>query len=173
VNRRLLRSIQHRTARVAVGASAARGQGAPGVVRRARSFMASFRLRQITGADAATFSRRLDRATMRLQEALPRRASSWGLARKLLNIFIRDCLYVGYLERAHGLRQIEAFCEVPLDSITARAIRRSVPALPRWPGVKHLDPELSARYQEAAHTIAGRMGIARVHLDALWWGARR
>ena len=86
---------------------------------------------------------------------------------------LRDCLYNVYLSRAHGLAAIEQMLEIPLDSITARAIRGEIPELPRWPGVRNLRPDLSAAYQAAALAVAKREGIARVHLDAYWWGGAR
>jgi hypothetical protein len=89
-----------------------------------------------------------------------------------LNIFLRDSLYTSYLAKEHGLAAAARFLEIPLDSITAKRIRSAVPELPRWPGVKYLDPHMSAAYQAAALLIARQHGVARVHLDAYWWGAR-
>jgi hypothetical protein len=107
-----------------------------------------------------------------LQKELPRPAASWGLARKLLNIFIRDCVYDSYLRRAYGLQAIESACEIPLDSITATQIRRKSPGVPQWRGVKYVTPEVSAQYQEAARAIAQKKGVSTLHLDAYWYGAR-
>jgi hypothetical protein len=107
-----------------------------------------------------------------LVRALPKGARTWGLGRKLLNIFVRDSLYVGYLSSAYSLKRAEEFFEVPLDSITAARIHELAPELPRWRGVKHLDPRTSAAYQAVALLAARERGIARVHLDAYWWGAR-
>ena len=42
----------------------------------------------------------------------------------------------------------------------------------RWPSLRDLRPDTSADYQEAAMAIARDMGIARVHLDAVFWGVR-
>jgi len=169
--KRFLRMVQQRTARVAVTASATRGQGAKGVVKKARAFLSSINLAQFHTNDQHTFARRLNAVTKRLVARLPKQAASWGLARKLLNIFLRNSLYTTYLAREHGLVASERFLEIPLDSITAKQIRQEVSALPRWLGVKHLDPDRSAAYQEAAQSIAGRKGVARVHLDTYWWGA--
>ena len=173
MNGHLLRIIQRRVARVAMGATAARGQGAPGVVDCAREFAGSIRLDRLATRDAAQYHRRLDVLTTRLQHTLPKSAASWGLARKLLNIFIRDCVYVGYFRRAYGLHLIEAFCEVPLDSITAERIRKAKPGLPPWPGVKYLTPSVSSQYQLVANQLSKLKGIAALHLDAYWWGARK
>jgi hypothetical protein len=168
----LLRAIQYRAARSAVGASATRGSGTRGVGKKARAFLFRLRLTQFGTSNRSAFRRALERTTRRLQGRLPRRGRSWGLARKLLNIFLRDSLYTGYLNRAYGLRAAERFLEIPLDSITAKHIREKVPGLPRWPGVRHLSRELSAAYQDAALDLAAQQGVRRVHLDAYWWGQR-
>jgi len=64
--------------------------------------------------------------------------------------------------------------ELPLDSITAKRLRQDLGRgrLPRWHGVKRLAPEISDEYQAAAQKIAAARGIARIHLDAYWWGVR-
>jgi hypothetical protein len=121
---------------------------------------------------AARFAMHLDRTTRRLLQRLPRRAQHWGLARKGLNIFLRDCLYTAYLRERYGLHRAEASFELPLDSITAKRLREADPDLPRWPGVRGLDPNTSRVYQQAATTVADWEGSARIHLDAVWWGAR-
>jgi hypothetical protein len=123
----------------------------------------------------AGFSRNLDAATAALRDSLPREARHWGLARKVLNIFLRDCLYATYLDEAFGLRKSEPYLELPLDSITATHLKRAAGRgqLPAWPGVKYLTKPLSARFQEAADTEAAKRGISRVHLDAFWWSVSR
>lgn len=172
LERRLLSAIQHRTARVAIGASAARGRGNRGVVGEARRFMRSVKLARFATRDRVAFDRLLDGHTGRLMAALPKSGATWGLARKLLNIFLRDSLYNGYLNNAYRLTLAERFLEIPLDSVTARHILEADPELPRWRGVRHLKPDVSAVYQAAAVLVAKRERIARVHLDAYWWGTR-
>lgn len=156
---------------MAVSASAARGQRAPGLVEAARRYLAVLPLRQFGVSREEVFRSRLDRATQRLTAALPGRGRSWGVARKLLNIFLRDALYTSYLRDRFRLGASEQFYELPLDSITAKRLRREVAAgqLPRWKGVKYLIPEVSQQYQTAAAAIAIARGIARAHLDAYWW----
>ena len=119
--------------------------------------------------------RSLDRETTRLQATLPARGRRWGVARKLLNIYLRDCVYSAHLRSAYRLGQIEPFCEVPLDSITAKRLRGSAEgaALPAWPGVGRLTPEVSAHYQIVAGHIAKARKIRPVHLDVFWWSEDR
>jgi hypothetical protein len=170
-----LAAIQSRTARVAIGASTARGRGSKGAVRAARRFLARLRLAGFGVRNRPRFETRLNRATTRLVAALPRRARRWGLARKFLNIFLRDCLYTKYLADANGLDRVEELLELPLDSITAKELRKAAGRgqLPRWPGVRKLTKGTSARYQAVALEEAQKEKIARVHLDAKYWAASR
>jgi hypothetical protein len=121
------------------------------------------------------FETALDRSTELLCSALPIKARRWGVARKVLNVFLRDCLYTSYLDAAFGLSEAEQFFELPLDSITVRELKRAAGRglLPAWPGVKHLSPALNRRFQKAATSEASKRGVARVHLDALWWSVSR
>ena len=169
----LLRAIQHHNARAAIGSSSMRGAGSGGVVKRARAFLCDMPLGRFGTSNKSEFGCRLDDATDSLKRALPKGAQRWGLARKGLNIFLRDCLYTTYLRDEYDLALAEHFFEVPLDSITgARLVRESQGALSRWKTVRGLDAKTSAAYQAVAAQLAVEKGIARVHLDALWWGER-
>jgi hypothetical protein len=123
----------------------------------------------------STFAKNLDMATDALRNALPRGAQHWGLTRKVMNIFLRDCLYTTYLDAAFDLRKNEPSFELPLDAITAIQLKRATGrgTLPAWPGVKHLTKSLSAEFQKAATAEAARRGIPRIHLDAIWWSVSR
>jgi hypothetical protein len=170
-----LRTVQSRTARVAIGASSVRGRGNAGTVAASRAFLRSLPLERFALRNASKFAQALDRTTNDLRATLPRTAQHWGLARKILNIFLRDCLYTTYLAEAYRLQRAEPFLELPLDSITARQLRRSAGrgALPRWPGVRYVTPDISVRFQTVAAKEAKDRKIARIHLDALWWSAGR
>lgn len=170
-----LKIVQSRAARVAISPSTVRGQGHAGVCKAARRFLCQLDLTLFAVANAEHFERALDLSTMRLQRALPSTARKWGLARKILNVFLRDCLYTTYLEKAHRLRRSERFYELPLDSITVGELKRRTGrgGLPVWRGVIHLTRDLSHVLQEAASAEARKQGLARVHLDALWWSFDR
>ena len=170
---RFIRATQWRAARIAAGASATRRQG-KGAAKAAREYFCRLDLRRFGVSRRRLFRERLDRATHGLVSALPAGAQSWGLARKLLNIFLRDSLYTTYLVGHFHLMKAEPFLEIPLDSITARRLRENAGrrVLPRWRGVKHLTGEANERYQSYAAHVACARGIARVHLDTFWWGKR-
>ena len=172
---KFLKTIQSRTARGAVSPSAVRGRGHRGTVAAARLFLRQVDLRLFGCSNAGDFARALNSTTVQLQNALPSETQKWGIARKVLNIFLRDCLYTTYLERAYRLRRAEHLFELPLDSITGTALKRAAGrgGLPKWPGVKHLKSSLSAKFQRAAGVEATRQGIARVHLDAVWFSIAR
>ena len=168
-----LQAVQTRAARIACSVSATRGQGA-GVVASGREFLAQLPLAQFAVSRPNLFQQRLDETTQMLCRAFPKTSRSWGLARKVLNIFLRDALYTTYLSEKFSLCRAEQYFEVPLDSITARHLCQAAGrgALPRWLGVKHLTPQASAAYQAFAAEYGASHGIARAHLDTYWWGHR-
>jgi hypothetical protein len=168
-----INALRARAARTSAGASATRGQG-PGVSAACRYFLSNLNLRYFATPRRSLFESRLDAATKHLTASLPLGSRNWGLARKVLNIFLREALYTTYLVRYSGIGKAEQFLEVPLDSITAeRLFKAAGPrGLPRWKGVKHLDKATSDLYQRHANVIAADRGIARVHLDVEWWGRR-
>jgi hypothetical protein len=166
--------VRSRAARIAVGPSTVRGRGNKGTVAAARDYLRALDLAPFGTSHADRFAAALDRETERLRRALPRRAQHWGVARKLLNIYLRDCLYTTYLKR-FGLQRAERSFELPLDSVTAHQLKKAVGRgkLPPWPGLRRLTRELSKVFQDAALRVARSYGIVRVHLDALWWSASR
>jgi len=89
-DRQFLEMIRRFLARAAITASAVRNQGGAGVAERARE--AAFSLDLGRFASAQDFAKHLDDATEEMKAALPRPARTWGLSRKLVNIFLRDCL---------------------------------------------------------------------------------
>jgi hypothetical protein len=169
----LLDALQARAARTALGPSSMRGAGSAGVVAAGRPVLRELQLGTFATSRARRFRAALDQATERLLRSFPRRARRWGLARKGLNIFLRDCLYTVYLRDAYGLGLAESLYELPLDSITGRALFSAARGeLPRWTAVRRLRPAVSDRYQAFAAGLSRERGFARVHLDAFWWGQR-
>jgi len=144
------------------------------VVEAARKFLEKVDIEEFALSDVTRFARQLDSTTIRLKRCLPSKAQSWGIARKVMNIFLREVLYSIYLERHYRISVAERLLELPLDSITAKRLKEHDKGarLPRWPRIKHLRPEVSAEYQAVAAEVAEEMGIARIHLDTYWWGAR-
>ena len=71
--------------------------GFSGDVATARAQLGRFDLRPFGTRDRTRFWAEINSATNRLEKALPTGARHWGLARKVLNIFLRNCLYTVYL----------------------------------------------------------------------------
>jgi hypothetical protein len=137
----------------------------------ARSYFAHLAIDRYALSQPKRFRKRLDDGTLGLVDAFPKHAASWGLARKLLNVFLRECLYTSLLADEYRLAVFEPHLELPLDSITSGHLRRRAGRgrLSTWPGIKHLTPVISDEYQEFAQLVAADYGLARIHLDAIWW----
>ena len=171
-----LHHIITRNARVVTGPSATRGKDNEGVGEAARTYLSQIDLRRFATRNQRRFRTALDEETELLVRSFPAKdPPNWGLARKLLNLFLRDCLYTIYLEKAFHLSRAEHLFELPLDSITGtRLCAEAGPkARLRWPGIKHLSRELNTQLQAEAKLAADSQGIAKVHLDAVWWSAPR
>jgi hypothetical protein len=151
----------------AITPSAVRRAGSSGVAAAARDYLASLRLQRFAVSSPAQFAAALNRSTSKLEQALPTAGRSWGVARKCLNLFLRDSLYNWYLRTNFRLDVAEPLYEVPLDSLVATRLRRlsSGHELPPWRGVKHLTPPINDIYQKAAAALAQKRGVQRVHLD--------
>jgi hypothetical protein len=161
-------------AQLAANGSSLRNQGAPGVVEAARGFLEALDLSTFVTAGPAGFADLLDTTTAALRAWFPKGARNWGAARKVLNLFLRDCLYNIYLAKAHGLLRLRPLLEVPLDSQVADGLRATSlgRVLPRWPGLKRVTQAQNSEYQQAAAAIAKSLGVARVDVDLWYWRPR-
>ena len=168
--------LQVRTALLAIGRSTLRNQGASGLISAARRYLRELDFRDFAVTTREQFDAVLERRTKLLMKRFPPQASeNWGAARKALNIFLRDAYYCYPLSVGHGLSRLEPWLEVPLDSNVYEGLTKDLNgsrSLPDWPGIKHLTPEVSAKLQAAAETIASRLKTHRVHLDVRYWRKR-
>lgn len=149
--------------------------GPKGTARRVKRFLASVDLNRFRVNSQARFDRTLSSVTQAFVRALPPKARHWGMARKVLNIFLRDAAWNRHTCRRFGLRRVERWMEVPLDSHVGSQLRESRYGehLPKWKTVKRLTPEQSAAFQTVAATVARSKGILRVDLDVYYWGNPR
>ena len=161
--------------RVAPAGPALRNQGTGGMVDAAREFLQKVDLGSIPAKKQADFADWLDRKTESLRRSLPRDGRHWGAARKVMNLFLRHACYNVYVRERYQLQRTESWLEVPLDGIVGKKLREAAGhgKLPRWPGLKNLDKDVSERYQEFAAEYASAKATARVHLDPLLWGGDR
>ncbi len=170
-----IRAIQRKVAVSALPASALRGQRTPGLIRCARDFFTDLQLIQFGVTEIDAFVTALDEVTHELLATFPKTARRWGIARKAVNLFLRDAYYNQFLATEYGLSGAAAFYELPLDSYTARALDEfdDERDLPTWRTVAQLTESDSAEYQEAATDMAAEYDCVRVHLDAYIWGRPR
>ena len=171
MNPKTIGYLRRRTAELAIGNSTLRNQGAPGVAKAARHFLAKVDLKSFSVSSEQKFSQILDCATIDLVRALPPGARNWGTARKALNIFLRDCLYNQFLCSYFAISHIHPWLEIPLDSHVAKGLRRTSQGsdLPKWDTITGLNHERSDRYQEVAGRVAKKIGCNRVDLDIYLW----
>jgi len=183
----LHRNIKHFIAMAAVGAGTVRGQRA-GVQPAIREYLNKHVDLRRVPKKRGEFRQWLNRRTRGVLCALKGKARErpWGLARKVVNLFLRDCLYNHYLRHKYRLARMETWLEVPLDSVVARELRKLAKEtgwgpLPMWPGLKGrkdrkgLTPEVNARFQDFASWYARKkVGVsARVFLDNYLWPLNR
>ncbi len=169
------RDMQRYIAVTTVGPSALRNQGSKGVIKAAQNYLAVMDLGAFRTKNEPSFLKTLNIQTERLRLALPKGARNWGAARKACNLFLRDICYNRFLCEQHGLSDSEEWMEIPLDGLVALALKRKGKrgALPRWPGLNGLTPEVSAKFQAYARKVANDQGISRVHLDMRLWTLER
>jgi hypothetical protein len=177
--------IHERIANTAVGGSALRNQGVSGIVDASRTyFLSSVHLNEFFDGlkQQDSFKSFLNKHTTGLIGKFKKLENGnqnqlWGAARKGLNLFLRDLVYNKFIAEKYGLssdfltlnRQID-YLEVPLDSFVGNEIfARSNKQIPKWTSIKELTPQKSELYQEKAQQIAIEEGIARVHLDLIFW----
>jgi N-glycosylase/DNA lyase len=173
-----IKELQVHQARVSITVSAVRNQG-PGTTRAVRAFLKDeLDLADMRANSQPAYLRRLDSATDALRRRLKGKARTFGLARKLLNVLIRDCVYSRFLCAHYRLEPIESFLELPLDGIVGQRLVEAARKqglrgrLPRWHSIRSLTRPQSDEYQKFAMDLANERGLARVHLDVILWGAR-
>lgn len=182
-NDKFYQDMQRHIAVTAIGPSALRNQGASGVIKNARSYLAEISLKGFRTKDEQTFLKILDKETQKLQQKFPQGAQNWGAARKALNLFLRDVFYNQFLCRRYELNVIEEWLEIPLDGVVAKflikhareelSLKQTQEKLPSWDALKRLKQEDSAKFQAFAKLVATQEGISRIHLDMLVWTTER
>ena len=167
----LLALMQRRVASTAVGPSAIRNMLPKGSLQPLRNYLARFDLAKLSKVSDAEFAQYLDKQTELFSEAL-KPSMPWGVARKCLNIFLRDAAYNFRLREHFKLQRIEPLLELPLDSHVAgslHTLEAEGATLGAFKSVVGLDSKVNAAYQAVAAKVAARKGICRVHLDLEYW----
>lgn len=166
-----LKQMHKYVAYTSVGPSTVRGQRTPGLVTRLRELLSQVDLARLAAIELQDFPTFLKSETKRIEQHMPAPARHWGIARKVLNIFLRAATYNHYLRHRFKLDRFEDRLELPMDSLTAKGLKSRSPArsLPRWRGVKYLTATDNEHFQKRALQIATDRGTSRVHLDIYLW----
>jgi len=147
-------------------------KGVTGMRATAREFCSSLKLNRLP--KPANYGVTLDEWTHELKGKFPKDGQYWGVARKCLNIFMRDASYNVHLcELYPRLKLLEQVFEVPLDSYTANGLLKEDGAthfgLGRWDAIIRLTPDEHQKFQRWALLVAKRKRILRVHLDLFYF----
>ncbi len=172
--------IHRRTAQTCVGPSSIRNQGASGLINICRQYFEySIDLKEFASKlKSNDYPDYLDKCTKELLNLFPKKAKSWGAARKGLNLFFRDVVYNKYLADYLNISSdykknivVIKRLEVPLDRDVANGLIKLYPDLPKWTTIKSLNKKLSDQYQLKASEYAHSVGLANIHLDLILWRA--
>jgi hypothetical protein len=173
MDKSFIKKLLERTAEEAIGASALRNQGGPGIVQAARDSLKKIKINTFIQSSEDGFNSALNNVTVFIKSSFPHNMDNWGAARKAINLFLRDVAYSKYLNEYFELDSIIPFLEIPLDSYTALWICKEYEHdLPKWNGIKNLKHDDSDCFQKAAAVIAEKRKIKRVDLDILYWRNR-
>ena len=153
--------IQKRIANISVGSSTVRGQPKGTVKIQEFSNM----------KEDNRFQNLLDNHTLLLKEKLP--SKSWGIARKVLNIFMFQASRDILLNRKYSLDGIISYLELPLDNPNAKRLvkfAKSKDIRLNWRNIYSLDAETNKQFQVfAKHYAHDTFQCDRCYLDVYWW----
>lgn len=168
-----------RIANTLIGGTTLRNQGAKGVEKVAREFLADLDITSLITERETEFKHVLDVYTKELQRAFPPGAQNWGAARKAINLFLGGALDHRIVCSYYEIERIEPFLEIPLDSYVGyylwnQATFMGNKSVPQWRTIKSLTPENNKCYQDFATVLAQQKGEGwtRVQLDVMIWRER-
>lgn len=167
MNREFISWMQIRAAKGAAGPSTIRGMAPAGTADLIKQYLLNIDIKRIRARTESNFLKKLEIITDELLEILPQGSQHWGMARKCVNIFLRNCLYNKYLCSHYKLELTEEWLEIPLDSHVGKGLIANSErgSLPKWEKVISLTREQSDQYQKAARELAEKKHVCRVHLD--------
>ena len=144
-----------------------------GTIATARKYLQSINLRDFSDvASEDQFRNLLDEHTKKLRDEL--KSKSWGMARKVLNIFLFQAVEHTLLNRNYALDKIIKYLELPLDNPNAKRLRKAAKKDERinlaWKNIKSLSPSTSMQFQEYARRHAyEKHNCERCYLEIYWW----
>ena len=169
----LINLIQERIANISVGSSTVRGQPKKTKEIVINYLKKSINLNEFSDIkDESQFKILLDNHTDSLKEQIP--SKSWGITRKVLNIFLFQVSHDIFLNKKYGLDKIIPYLELPLDNPNAKKLKeefaKSEGKKLDWKNIKSLKPNVNKEFQEYAQRYAKKeYNCERCYLDVYWW----
>jgi len=162
--------IQKRIANISVGSSTVRGQPKE-TVKITRNYLGSINLQSFSDIkDQTQFNILLDKHTEALKKQIP--SKSWGISRKVLNIFLFQASHDIILNRKYALDCIISYLELPLDNPNAKRLvkyARLKNIRLNWNNIYSLKHETSKLFQDFAKEYAhDKYDCERCYLDIYW-----
>ena len=117
----------------------------------------------------SAFRSLLDSYTSKLKQKLgnPVKHEHWGLCRKAINLYLRDCYYNKTINEHFKLDKIASYFETPIDSLAMKALREYTSKVRKTP-LKLLDKSTHHEWQKAATNFVKAKGLAnRVDADLI------
>jgi len=118
------------------------------------------------------FKNRLNTHTSKLKDKLP--SKSWGIARKVLNLFLFQAVQDINLNKKYALDKLINYLELPLDNTNGKNLKEFAKKIDggnlEWKNISSLTPEINEQFQEYAKRCANwTYKCARCYLDVYWW----
>lgn len=175
-----LKTLQINVANYSVNISVLRNQGPSGQVKTASTFCKSIDLGEFANALISnSYEPYLSTQTKKIIVFSDESACklAFGSARKVLNIFFRNICYNTFFKEALfeniDLRDSNSIfnqLELPIDKdVAINLLERQGKSKREWKGVKHLEADGNASYQEWATAYAKEINMPRIHLDLIFW----
>ena len=176
--------IQRYVAETSVGPSTVRGY-VKNTQKICRALLAGIDLAELSEIEKPRFKSWLNKQTDALHIQLRRQGrrkkgiQTYGIARKVVNIYLHNVFYNCVLNRKYGLENLCDFLEVPIDShvrewllLIARNTRPPLtidPLITRADKIWRIDEKANTAYQDLANQVARQLNTKRVNLDAYFY----
>jgi hypothetical protein len=113
------------------------------------------------------FKSLLDSYTSKLKQKLgnPVKHEHWGLCRKAINLYLRDCYYNKIINEHFKLDKIAAYLETPIDSLAMKSLWKYTTSVKKST-IKRLNKITHQEWQKAATLLSKANGLPyRVDAD--------
>lgn len=171
-----IHKIQERIANTSVSSSTVRGQPR-GTVEKAQDYLKTINLKDFSKIkDERQFNRSLNKHTASLKKRID--SKSWGISRKVLNIFLFEASNNVLLNKKYSLHKIIPFLELTLDNPNAKELIKLAKIKNKkliWKTISSLKSGPNKQFQKFAkdHAYNEYCKMFRCYLDVYWWRSEK